>query len=258
MDLFTDPVDHEQLYKNMVEYLGKGWAEHFDLDASLRLIATLDTVNQDREQFTVYPDSEDVFRIFKLIPSPEDVNVVIIGQDPYYDGNANGIAFGCKVSMSPSLLAIKNAIISNGFDVEHPNSGMDLVYLAEQGVMLLNSSLTVRSHTPGSHNNIGWEMFVREVTNIIVKVQHKTIGKKIPFLLWGKLAKDSMKGLESLYTYYSNPNLHANPKPKIEPHILTTVHPAYAARMGLPWQCNHFSIVNNLLYFNNQKTIQWL
>lgn len=132
----------------------------------------------------IYPPPKDVFRAFDLCPF-DKVKVVIIGQDPYHGrGQANGLCFAVQdgVKSPPSLVNIFKEI-SSDLGIE-PNSSGDLSRWAKQGVLLLNSTLTVRDSSPGSHQGKGWEEFttaaIRELS------LHK---QNLVFLLWGNYAK---------------------------------------------------------------------
>ncbi len=139
---------------------------------------------------SIYPPPKDIFRAFDLCPF-EDVKVVIIGQDPYHGPKqANGLCFAVHegVRIPPSLQNIFKEIESD-IGVAPKQSG-DLSRWAEQGVLLLNATLTVRAHTPGSHQKRGWEQFTDAA---IQKLSNER--EHLVFLLWGNYAKQKGAGL---------------------------------------------------------------
>lgn len=148
-----------------------------------RLSALLERLEERRRRTTVFPPSGKVFRAFELT-APEAVRVVIVGQDPYHDDNqAHGLAFSVPdgVKPPPSLRNIFREY-SSDLGVDVPVSG-SLERWAENGVLLLNSILTVDAHAPASHADWGWEQFTDEV---IGALSAKTVGRV--FILWGSYA----------------------------------------------------------------------
>jgi uracil-DNA glycosylase len=146
--------------------------------------ALIEFVNQERETSTVFPTEEDVFKALDLTPF-EQVRVVILGQDPYHDeGQGHGLCFSVQpgVKPPPSLANIfKELKADQGHDI--PSHG-HLIRWAEQGVLLLNTVLTVRAHTPGSHKNKGWEKF----TDAVIRALSERY-EPVVFALWGDFAK---------------------------------------------------------------------
>ncbi|MBL9102710.1 MAG: uracil-DNA glycosylase [Myxococcales bacterium] len=144
----------------------------------------VDFVTQERENHTVYPSEDDVFRAFERTPF-EQVRVVLLGQDPYHDeGQANGLCFSVQPGVKPpgSLLNIfKELQADQGHPI--PRHG-DLTRWAEQGVLMLNTVLTVRAHTPGSHKQKGWEKF----TDAVIR-ELSGRGDPLVFALWGDFAR---------------------------------------------------------------------
>lgn len=140
-------------------------------------------VNDQYENCTVFPPKEKIFRCFEF-NDYDDVKVVIIGQDPYHDVNqANGLAFSVERGMKipPSLVNIyKEAHDDVGIDI--PDHG-DLSSWAKQGVLLMNSVLTVEAHKANSHKDKGWEVFTHHIIEYMNKRE-----KPIVFILWGNQA----------------------------------------------------------------------
>jgi uracil-DNA glycosylase len=144
----------------------------------------IDFVNYERENHTVFPPEEDVFRAFELTPY-EQVKVVILGQDPYHDeGQAHGLCFSVLPGVKPPA-SLANIFKELAADVGCPTpTHGNLQSWAEQGVLLLNTVLTVRAHTPGSHKNKGWEKF----TDAVIRALGNR-SEPLVFALWGDFAK---------------------------------------------------------------------
>lgn len=192
-------------------------------------------VKEEYQRHKVFPPGKEIFNAFDHCAFP-DVNVVIIGQDPYHGpGQANGLCFSVRdgIRKPPSLLNIFKEIKDDlGKDI--PESG-NLERWAKQGVLLLNATLTVRSHTAGSHQNKGWETFTDAV---IRKISDEKEG--IVFLLWGAYAQK--KGL------VINRTKHL---------VLESAHPSpFAAARGF-FGCRHFSKTNEYLRKMGKQEIDW-
>lgn len=184
---------------------------------------------------TIYPNMYNIFEALKLT-SYKDAKVVIIGQDPYHGENqAHGLAFSVQkgIDIPPSLLNIYKEL-SDDLNCYIPNNGY-LVPWAKQGVLLLNTSLTVVANAANSHRNKGWEVFTDTVIQLLNKKD-----APIVFLLWGNNARDKAK-------YLTNPK-HL---------ILSTVHPSpLSANRGF-FGCKHFSKANKFLKESGQTEIDW-
>ena len=193
-------------------------------------------VNNEYKNYTCFPPKIEIFKAFNST-SPDSVKVVIIGQDPYHSKyQANGLCFSVyeNIKHPPSL---KNIFIElkNDINKEYPTSG-DLSKWSNQGVLLLNSILTVRENLPRSHKGIKWEWFTKE---IIKKLSIKR--ENLVFFLWGK---DAQK----------NESLIDNKKHL----ILKSGHPSpLSANKGLWFGNKHFSLCNSYLQKNNKKPIDW-
>ncbi|HBN55211.1 MAG TPA: uracil-DNA glycosylase [Lachnospiraceae bacterium] len=183
----------------------------------------------------IFPPADDIFNAFEFTPLSQ-VKVVILGQDPYHgDGQAHGLCFSVKpdVDIPPSLVNIYKEL-HDDLGLYIPNHGY-LEKWAKQGVMLLNTVLTVRAHQANSHRGIGWEEFTDAAIRILNEQDRPMV-----FLLWGKPAqmKKSM--------------LH-NPKHL----ILTAPHPSpLSAHRGF-FGCKHFSRTNEFLEANGLTPIDW-
>lgn len=183
----------------------------------------------------IFPERENIFKSLELT-NYEDVKVVIIGQDPYHgEGEAHGLSFSVKpcIKVPPSLKNIYKELNSD-IGTYIPNNGY-LVKWANQGVLLLNSVLTVEKDKPGSHRNKGWEIF----TDTVIKKLNER-DKPIVFILWGNYAKDKEK-------YITNTN-HL---------VLVSPHPSpFSARTGF-FGCKHFSKINEFLKQNGEDEIDF-
>lgn len=183
----------------------------------------------------IFPPADDIFNAFHLTPL-KDVKCVIIGQDPYHDVNqAHGLCFSVKpgVDTPPSLVNIYKEL-HDDLGCTIPNNGY-LVKWAKQGVLLLNSVLTVRAHEANSHRGIGWEEFTDAVIDILNKED-----RPIVFLLWGKPAQNKAAKL-------NNPNHY----------ILKAPHPSPLSAYRGFFGCRHFSQTNEFLAAHGLEPIDW-
>ncbi len=192
--------------------------------------------NQRTNGITVYPPQKEVFTAFAVTPF-EQVKVVIIGQDPYHGPDqAHGLSFSVKpgVKIPPSLKNIYKELAQDidGFVI--PDHGY-LLSWAEQGVLLLNTVLTVEAGKAHSHKHLGWEQFTDKVINVL-----NTYGNNIIFLLWGSHAQKKGNVIDR--------NKHV---------VLTAPHPSpLSAHRGF-LGCRHFSTANNLLIQQGKQPINW-
>lgn len=190
-------------------------------------------VKQEYENHICFPKGKHIFSAFDFCKF-NNLKVVIIGQDPYHGvGQANGLCFSVNegIKHPPSLINIFKEIESD-LNIPYPKSG-NLERWAEQGVLLLNATLTVRAHQAGSHQNKGWETFTDAVIQTIS--MHK---ENVVFLLWGGFAKKKAKLIDA--------SKH---------HILTSGHPSpLSANRGYWFGNKHFSKTNAILKSN---AINW-
>lgn len=158
--------------------LGKEFSKEY-------FVSLAEFVRSEYKSSTVYPPAGFVFRAFELTPF-EKVKVVILGQDPYHGKDqANGLAFavGSNIPLPPSLQNIYKEL-KNDLEVETTGRGGSLENWAKQGVLMLNATLTVKAHTPGSHQNKGWEEFTDAVIKILSDKKSNLV-----FILWGNYAQ---------------------------------------------------------------------
>ncbi|MEN8138808.1 MAG: uracil-DNA glycosylase [Bacteroidota bacterium] len=190
--------------------------------------------NEYRTQ-TIFPPEEHIFSAFDYC-GPDDLKVVILGQDPYHGrGQANGLCFSVSSGQKhpPSLKNIFKEIRSE-YGGEIPISG-DLSHWAEQGVLMLNATLTVREKQPGSHQKKGWETFTDSVIKLISDKKENVI-----FVLWGAFAQKKSNLIDS------------------EKHlILESAHPSpFSVHRGF-FGNNHFKKVNDYLKSIRKEEVNW-
>ena len=182
----------------------------------------------------VFPPSELIFNAFNITPFDE-VKVVILGQDPYHGVNqAMGLSFSVPkgVKIPPSLINIfKELQMEFGYEI--PKNG-DLTNWAKQGVLLLNSSLSVAANKPNSHSKFGWQIFTDSVIKILSQKRQNLV-----FMLWGNYAKAKANLIDE--------NRHL---------ILKAAHPSPLAG-GAFFGCNHFKKCNEYLKSHNKNEIDW-
>ncbi len=193
-------------------------------------------VKNEYDNNIVYPEGKNIFRAFDLCPF-NNIKVVILGQDPYHGPNqANGLSFSVNkgISLPPSLKNIYKELKYNYDDFIYTDG--DLSKWAQNGVLLLNSVLTVRKGEPGSHKDLGWVKFTDLIINLI------SIKKKnIVFILWGSFAKSKLNLIE-------NKNDHL---------ILFSTHPSpFSANNGF-FKSFHFKKTNDYLSKNKIEKIKW-
>lgn len=218
--------------------IGPSWAKHLAGEFEKPYFTELATfVKKEYQEGVVYPHPRDIFRAFDLCPF-EKVKVVILGQDPYHgQRQANGLAFavGSAEKVPPSLQNIFKEIESDlGKRLVHTDG--DLSRWAEQGVLLLNATLTVRAHAAGSHQEKGWEQF----TDAAIKALSEE-REHIVFMLWGNYAK--AKGA------------HIDRSKHL---VLEAPHPSpFSAASGF-FGSRHFSHANKYLVSHGETPIDWL
>lgn len=192
-------------------------------------------VNEEYRNGTVYPAGGDIFSAFELTPLSE-VKVVILGQDPYHEpGQAHGLSFSVKpgTEIPPSLRNIYQELGAE-LGCYYPNNGY-LVPWAKQGVLLLNTLLTVRAHEAFSHKGIGWEQFTDAAIRALSRED-----RPIVFMLWGRPAGEKAAMLH-------------NPKHL----VLTAPHPSPLSASRGFFGCGHFAACNDFLIRNGEKPIDW-
>jgi len=217
-------------------YIGEGWYEPLAAEFQADYFAQLQAfLLEERAHNTVFPKARDIFAAFNATPF-DRVRVVILGQDPYHGpGQAHGLSFSVPKDIAPPPSLI------NMFKEIHRDLGLtntatgDLTPWAEQGVLLLNATLTVRANKAGSHQGRGWERFTDAVIRAIS--EHSS---GVVFLLWGRFAQQKAELIDMERHY-----------------VLQAPHPSpLSAHRGFNG-CGHFSQVNELLVAQGRLPIDW-
>ena len=215
----------------------ESWKQHIGAEFEKPYFSQLvDFVRQEYSTTACYPPGREIFNAFNLCPF-DQVKVVIIGQDPYHEpGQAEGLCFSVKdgVMMPPSLINIFKEINAD-LGTAMPCSG-SLRRWAEQGVLLLNATLTVRAHQAGSHQRRGWEQFTDAVIQSVAREKEHVV-----YMLWGGFAKTKAAFVNQAT------NL-----------VLQSAHPSpLSANRGGWFGNHHFSRCNQYLQQTGQEPIQW-
>ena len=192
-------------------------------------------VKKEYNSFTVYPPGKLIFNAFDKCPF-ENTKVVILGQDPYHGpGQAHGLCFSVQngVAFPPSLNNIYKEI-NNDLDTSLPDSG-NLERWAEQGVLLLNATLTVRAAQAGSHQNKGWEQFTDEVVQLVAKEKNNVV-----FILWGSYAQKKGETID-----------------RSKHFVLESPHPSPLSASRGFFGNKHFSKANAYLMEHGMEPVEW-
>lgn len=219
----------------MVQF-GNNWddilAEEFKQEYYLKLREFL---KNEYSHYTIYPSMYDIFNAFKSTDY-NDVKAVILGQDPYHEpGQAHGMAFSVKpgVPTPPSLQNMYKEL-QDSMGCYIPNNGY-LVKWAQQGVLLLNTTLTVRSGQANSHSQAGWQIFT---DNVIKKLNERK--EPVIFILWGANARRKTEFIDKAIHY-----------------ILEAPHPSPLSAYRGFFGCNHFVKTNDILKKLGKSPIDW-
>ena len=218
--------------------LEPGWLtvleEEFEKDYMKSLKGFL--LEEKEKGNTVYPKGTDIFNALNTTPF-DKVKVVILGQDPYHGaGQAHGLSFSVQkgVAVPPSLKNMYKELETDIDGFKTPGHG-NLTHWAEQGVLLLNATLTVRASEAGSHQKRGWEIFTDEIIKALSQKR-----EHIVFLLWGKYAQQKAELIDAR-----------------KHHVLMAAHPSpFSAYNGF-FGSKHFSKTNQLLVQDNLTPIDW-
>ncbi len=220
----------------MANILKNDWKDLLDDEFNKEYYQTLrNFLTNEYKTKTIYPDKYDIFNALHFT-SYKDIKVVILGQDPYHGpGQAHGLSFSVNpgIKIPPSLLNIYKELNSD-LGCYIPNNGY-LKKWADQGVLLLNTSLTVRAGEANSHKSIGWEIFTDRIISLVNEKEDPVV-----FLLWGNNA-------------IKKKNLITNKKHL----ILTSVHPSPLSASRGFFGSKPFSKINNFLISVNKKPIDW-
>ena len=220
----------------MITLVGNKWDEILQEEYKEEYFKKIvDFINKEYKEKTCFPPKSKILRALSLTDY-DKVKVVILGQDPYHgEGEAHGFAFSClKVPIPPSLKNIYKEL-KDDLNIEKNMEDGNLFPWVKQGVMLLNTGLTVEKDKPNSHKDLGWHTFTDEV---IKKLNERE--DPIVFILWGNNARDKKKFITN------------------ERHlVIESAHPSpFSARNGF-FGSKPFSKTNNFLKANNKKEINW-
>lgn len=191
-------------------------------------------LEKEYQRYDVYPSMDNIFNALNLVKY-DDVKVVILGQDPYHEpGQAHGLSFSVLdgVALPPSLVNIYKEI-EDDLGIKCEKTG-NLTRWAKQGVLLLNTTLTVRRGQANSHSEIGWKIFTNEIIKVLSKRE-----KPIVFMLWGSHAQSFAPEIEKQHL------------------VLKAPHPSPLSSYRGFFGCKHFSKANNFLVSNGQTPIDW-
>lgn len=224
------------MYLDLISYLDPSWQELLKDELNSQNFANIIKF-LNSQTATIYPPKELIFNAFNLC-KPSDLKVIIIGQDPYHNaGEAMGLAFSTpnNIKTPPSLKNIFKELFDDLDCDIFTSRSSDLTSWAKQGVLLLNTALTVEQNRPASHSKIGWQIFTAGVIRVInAKFDHCV------FMLWGNHAKNLASLIDS--------NHHM---------ILKAAHPSPLAR-GAFFGSRHFSQCNAYLLSHGKALIDWL
>ena len=213
------------------------WEDIIDLEKQKDYYKSLEKeIDKRYETTTVFPEKQNIFKAFSLTKL-DNLKVVILGQDPYHGfGQAQGLAFSTPANIKnpPSMQNILKEIHSDLGKKSFCEDG-DLTPWAKQGVLLLNTILTVEEAKPKSHHNLGWEVFTDNIIKYISDNCKDTI-----FILWGSPAISKTKLID-----------------RKKHHILTAPHPSPLSSYRGFFGCKHFSQTNDILKSLNKEAIIW-
>ena len=212
------------------------WSKYLSVEKEKEYFRNLYTFLNNRTAFDIYPTRGCWFKAFEY-SSFASSRVIILGQDPYHgEGQAEGLSFSVPkgITIPPSLRNIYKELNSDEVDFIQPEHG-NLVTWAQQGVLLLNSVLTVEKNSPAAHANHGWEIFTDQVIRILNDNKQHLV-----FILWGAYANKKSELIDS--------DRHL---------ILCSAHPSpFSAYKGF-FGCKHFSQTNEYLLSTKQQPISW-
>ena len=216
--------------------LGGGWDELLSpLFSDERYLKIREFLKYEYSHYIVYPDMYDLFNCFRETAT-KDLKAVILGQDPYHEPNqAHGLCFSVKkgVALPPSLVNIYKEIESD-LGIKEPPCG-DLTKWAKSGVLLLNTTLTVREHAANSHSKCGWAWF----TDSVIKLISENF-ENIVFLLWGGNARSKAPLID-----------------RSKHLILECAHPSPLSAYNGFFGCKHFSKANDYLIAHGKEPVNW-
>lgn len=224
-----------ETYKDALEQLKQGpWHKFLATQSDLDTI--VETIDQEAQSKTIFPSPDTVFRVFET--RPEDIKVVILGQDPYYNtGQANGLAFSVNDSI-PAPRSLKNIFKELESDLGVVRTNPNLADWHEQGVFLLNTALTVPEKEPNAHKKL-WKHFTDDLLDYLTEVN-----PDILYIMWGGNAKEQGQRIE--------PKLNCND------NILYSSHPSPLSARHSFFGSKPFSWTNSQLKRQGKSPIKWV
>jgi uracil-DNA glycosylase len=223
----------------LASYVPAAWSVELAAEFGKKYFKTLENIIVEAyDEGPVYPPQNQIFRALSFAP-PENIRVVIVGQDPYHGvGEANGLAFAVNNEHSPKPPSLLNIFKEMETDLQCKvdKDQSSLEGWAKQGVLLLNTSLTVVGGQPASHANIGWSFFTDAILTLIVEKS-----PAVAFLLWGKFAKSKRQLVKN--------NKHL---------VLEAAHPSPLSAYTGFFGCRHFSRANCYMMDHNIEPIDWV
>ena len=216
--------------------LGGGWDELLNpLFKDEKYLKIREFLKQEYSERVIYPDMYDLYNCFRYTPL-NGLKAVILGQDPYHEPNqAHALCFSVKkgVTIPPSVVNIYKEI-SDDLGIKEPDCG-DLTKWAKEGVLLLNTTLTVREHQANSHSKCGWAWFTDSVIKLISENTENTV-----FILWGGNARSKVPLIDGAKHF-----------------ILQCAHPSPLSANNGFFGCSHFSKANAYLISHGKQPIDW-
>ncbi|GMM37457.1 uracil-DNA glycosylase [Saccharomycopsis crataegensis] len=208
---------------------------------------------QQQAKKTVFPAPENIYSFTKYCPDPAKVKVLILGQDPYHNFNqAHGLAFSVLCNkLPPSLTNIYKGIKIDYPKFVVPKKNGNLSQWAQQGVLLLNTCLTVEAHKANSHNKKGWETFTSTLIRNLIDYKNNTLDQEIVVLAWGAFAINMMKKTINMDS--------VNKKNKKNNLVLTSVHPSPLSASRGFFEGHHFKKCNDWILekYGEKEVIDW-
>ncbi|MBR4890389.1 MAG: uracil-DNA glycosylase [Clostridia bacterium] len=216
--------------------IGNEWDTYLSEEFKKEYFLSLcDKLSEEYKNYTIYPAKENVFNALKFT-SYKDVKILLLGQDPYHgEGQAHGLAFSVQkgIQKPPSLVNIYKELASD-LNVTPPSHGC-LIDWTKQGVMLLNTVLTVREGEPNSHKNFGWTKFTDKIIEKLNEREDPVI-----FMLWGKNAIDKLPLITNTHHF-----------------VLSCPHPSPLSASRGFLGCKHFSKANEILLRIGKEPVNW-
>lgn len=232
-------INNHEININFNELFGEKWvkilSDELFSETSLELMMELENEYNSK---IIFPNKNDIFNAFKYC-DPNNLKVIIIGEEPYNDGSSNGIAFGNKekvLEISPELKKIQKKIEEDFYNGVNLGFDITLKEWAKQGVLLLNYAMTVEDGKPKSHRAL-WKDFI---SDLVISLDFYY--NDIIFCLWGRTARELIPYISTQYNT-----------------LYTYTSPSVAAQLEVSWECEHFKLINEKLIkkYGSKGEIVW-